>query len=61
MYYYEQEDYLAERVAEGAEWTWSALRPALVCGFSDGSSTNIVTSTALYATLAKEQGLTHLR
>lgn len=60
-FYYDQEDYLAARVAGGACWTWNTLRPGPICGFSSGSFMNIVTSTALYATVAKELGLTHLR
>ena len=60
-FYYNQEDYLARRVREGASWTWNALRPGPICGFSHGSFMNIVVSTALYATLCKELDLGVLR
>ena len=60
-FYYNQEDYLARRVREGAPWTWNALRPGPICGYSHGSAMNVVVSTALYATLCKELDLGVLR
>lgn len=36
-FYYDLEDYLRGRVEDGAAWTWSALRPNPVMGFSTGS------------------------
>ena len=60
-FYYNQEDYLAKRVREGASWTWNALRPGPICGYSHGSAMNVVVSTALYATLCKELDLGVLR
>ena len=60
-FYYNQEDYLASRLAEGASWTYNVLRPGPICGFSEGSFMNIVTSTALYCTLCKELNIGVLR
>ena len=60
-FYYNQEDYLASRVAEDAPWTYNVLRPGPICGLSHGSFMNVVTSTALYCTLCKELNLGALR
>ncbi|KAL4442099.1 hypothetical protein ABPG77_011360 [Micractinium sp. CCAP 211/92] len=49
--------YLEERVVDGASWSWSALRPNPVCGFSTGSFMNITTSIAVYGSVCKELGL----
>ena len=45
------QEYLEERVAGGAPWTWSALRPNPVCGFSTGSFMNLTTSLAAYSAI----------
>jgi hypothetical protein len=60
-FYYNQEDYLASRVADGASWTYNVLRPGPICGFSQGSFMNTVVSTALYCTLCKELNVGALR
>ena len=44
------------RVSDGASWTWSALRPNPVCGFSTGSFMNLVVSLGVYAAICKELG-----
>lgn len=56
MFYHDQEDYLIARSAE-RPWSWSALRPQTVCGFSLHSPMNIMTAIAVYATISKELGL----
>jgi nucleoside-diphosphate-sugar epimerase len=41
----------------GSRWTWSAVRPAVVCGFALGYPHNIVAVIGVYATLLKALGL----
>ncbi|GAB4816960.1 hypothetical protein N2152v2_004006 [Parachlorella kessleri] len=55
-FYYDLEDYMKERVSGGASWSWSALRPNPVCGFSTGSFMNLVVSLGVYAAICKELG-----
>jgi len=52
-FYYDQEDYLIEKAAEG-RWTWAALRPSGICGFAVGNPMNISMVLAVYATISKE-------
>lgn len=56
MFYHDQEDYLAAR-SHDRPWSWSALRPQTVCGFSLHSPMNLMTVIAVYATISKELGL----
>ncbi|KAG7667127.1 hypothetical protein KSW81_000869 [Nannochloris sp. 'desiccata'] len=71
-FYYDLEDYLRSRTGtlenngtEGitttgtskAAWTWSALRPGPVIGFSTGSYMSLLPSIAVYGCLCKELGL----
>lgn len=56
-FYYNQEDYLRERVAHGAKWTWTANRPNPVCGFATGNPMNLVLSIGVYAAMCKEMNL----
>ena len=51
------EDYMKGRVSGGASWSWSALRPNPVCGFSTGSFMNLVISLGVYAAICKELGI----
>jgi nucleoside-diphosphate-sugar epimerase len=55
-FYYNQEDYLEER-SNGKAWSWTALRPSLICGFAVGSTMNMATVIAVYATLCREMRL----
>jgi nucleoside-diphosphate-sugar epimerase len=55
-FYYDQEDYLKEHSA-GKAWSWTALRPSLICGFAVGNPMNMATVVAVYAALCKEMGL----
>jgi nucleoside-diphosphate-sugar epimerase len=55
-FYYDQEDYLKER-STGKAWSWSALRPSLICGFAVGNPMNMATVIAVYAVLCKEMKL----
>ncbi len=48
----EQQDYL-QRLQDGKQWTWSALRPSVVCGFALGIPMNLTMVLAVYATICR--------
>jgi nucleoside-diphosphate-sugar epimerase len=52
-FYYGQEDFLRELHPTKA-WTWSALRPSLVCGPGVGHPMNMSMAIAVYASVCKE-------
>jgi nucleoside-diphosphate-sugar epimerase len=52
----DQQD-LLERRQEGKAWTWSAIRPSVVCGFGLGNPMNLTMVIAVYAAISKELGL----
>ncbi|MGH3944155.1 MAG: SDR family oxidoreductase [Pseudonocardiaceae bacterium] len=52
----DQQDYL-ERRQRDAPWTWSAMRPSVVCGFALGSPMNLTMAIAVYAAMCAEFGL----
>tara|TARA_A100001037_G_C15125231_1_gene625839 strand:+ start:297 stop:1346 length:1050 start_codon:yes stop_codon:yes gene_type:complete len=54
-FYHAQQDWLVAR-QDGKAWTWSALRPHGVWGFSVGSAMNLLTGIACYATISKALG-----
>jgi nucleoside-diphosphate-sugar epimerase len=54
--YFGQEDYLRE-LQVGQSWSWSAIRPQAVCGFSIGNPLNLTSVVAVYAAISKELGL----
>ena len=49
----DQQKFLEQRQA-GAAWSWSAIRPSVVCGFALGHPMNLAVLIATYATIAKE-------
>lgn len=55
-FYYDQQDHVAAR-QQGRRWTWSALRPHFVSGFSVGHPHNIIGVIAAYGALCRELGL----
>ncbi len=55
-FYFDQQDWLEAR-QRGKAWTWSAVRPHAVCGFSVGSPMNLALSLAVYGTLCRDLGL----
>lgn len=55
-FYYDQEDWLRER-ARGATWSFTVLRPQLVCGLAIGNPMNAVTALGVYACITRELGL----
>ena len=55
-FYYDQQDFLEQR-QKGKRWSWSAVRPHAVCGFSTGGPMNLTLAIAVYAAISKELGL----
>jgi nucleoside-diphosphate-sugar epimerase len=49
----DQQQFLEDR-QRGKAWTWSAIRPSVVCGFALGNPMNLAMVIATYATIAKE-------
>lgn len=49
----DQQQFLEER-QRGKRWTWSAIRPSVVCGFGLGNPMNLALSIATYATISKK-------
>ncbi|MBB6381167.1 nucleoside-diphosphate-sugar epimerase [Pseudonocardia eucalypti] len=43
--------------SSAGSWTWSALRPSVVCGFGVGNPMNLAMVIAVYAAISKELGL----
>jgi nucleoside-diphosphate-sugar epimerase len=41
----------------GKAWTWSAIRPSVVCGFALGNPMNLAMVIAVYAAVSKQLGL----
>lgn len=54
-FYYDQQDWVAGRAGD-AGWSWTALRPHILAGFSLGYPHNAVGVLAAYAALAKARG-----
>ena len=54
-FYYTQEDFLRQ-LAEGKRWSWSLMRPHIVCGYAR-SDINVCKPLAVYATLCRKLGL----
>ncbi|MDJ0394378.1 SDR family oxidoreductase [Rhodococcus sp. G-MC3] len=52
----EQQRFLEARSAD-ARWTWTAMRPSVVCGFGLGNPMNLATVIAVYASISKELGV----
>jgi nucleoside-diphosphate-sugar epimerase len=52
----DQQAFLEER-QRGAGWTWSAIRPSVVCGFALGNPMNLAMVIAVYGAISKELGL----
>ncbi|GAA3854837.1 SDR family oxidoreductase [Amycolatopsis tucumanensis] len=52
----DQQNFLEQRQL-GKAWTWSALRPSVVCGFALGNPMNLATVIAVYASISKELGV----
>lgn len=55
-FYLDQADYVAAH-QPGSHWTWSTLRPAVVCGYSLGYPHNIAAVLSVYAAISRALGL----
>jgi nucleoside-diphosphate-sugar epimerase len=49
----DQQDWLMER-QQGKRWSWSAIRPSVVCGYAVGNPMNLAMVIAIYAAISKE-------
>jgi nucleoside-diphosphate-sugar epimerase len=54
LFYYDQEDIVARR-GDTDGFTWTVLRPDMVCGSTLGRAHNLAVAIAFYATLCKER------
>jgi nucleoside-diphosphate-sugar epimerase len=52
----DQQVFLESR-QQGKAWSWTAIRPAVVCGFALGNPMNLAMMIAVYAAITKELGL----
>ncbi|MDJ0325334.1 SDR family oxidoreductase [Cryobacterium sp. PH31-AA6] len=52
----DQQQFLESR-QNGKAWTWSALRPSVVCGIGLGNPMNLAMVIAIYASISKELGI----
>ncbi|CCQ15710.1 putative oxidoreductase [Rhodococcus sp. AW25M09] len=52
----DQQQFLEARQV-GKRWTWSAMRPSVVCGVALGNPMNLATVIAVYATMCKKLGV----
>ncbi|MCP3141784.1 SDR family oxidoreductase [Pyxidicoccus xibeiensis] len=52
----DQQAFLEAR-QRGKAWSWSALRPSVVCGFALGNPMNLAMVIAVHAAMSKELGL----
>ncbi len=55
-FYWNQEDLVRERAAAGG-WTFTVMRPQIVCGMAVGSPMNMTMAIGVYAAVQKELGL----
>jgi len=53
---HDQQRFLEDR-QKGKAWSWTAIRPAVVCGFALGNPLNLAMVIAVYAAISKELGL----
>lgn len=51
-YYYAQQDYLSH-AQRGQSWSWTCLRPHVVCGYGARSSQNLLQLIGVYAAMCK--------
>jgi nucleoside-diphosphate-sugar epimerase len=54
-FYHIQQDFIRGRQV-GRRWSWSALRPHIVCGLSMGYPSNLMSLIGVYGTLCREKG-----
>ncbi|MEW4370480.1 SDR family oxidoreductase [Paenibacillus kandeliae] len=51
-----QQQFLEQR-QQGKSWTWSAMRPSVVCGVALGNPMNLALVIAVYASVSRELGI----
>jgi nucleoside-diphosphate-sugar epimerase len=56
-FYYDQMDWLAEQQQKSGRWSWTILRPQIVCGIAFGSPLNIINAIGVFAAISREYGL----
>jgi nucleoside-diphosphate-sugar epimerase len=49
----DQQDFLEQR-QQGKAWSWSAIRPSVVCGYAVGIPMNLTMVIAIYAAMSRE-------
>lgn len=54
-FYYSEED-LVRMCQHGKRWTWTAVRPHSVCGYSPGNPMNLVSVLGIYGSMLRELG-----
>lgn len=54
-FYWNQEDYLRAK-QQGANWSWTIMRPQIIFGDALGAAMNPIAAIALYGALLKERG-----
>ncbi|AYJ47471.1 SDR family oxidoreductase [Rhodococcus sp. P1Y] len=52
----EQQKFLQDKGSR-SQWSWSAIRPSVVCGFGLGNPMNLASVIAVYASMSKELGM----
>lgn len=55
-FYYDQQNFLEER-RQGKNWSWSAARPHVICGYALGNPLNLISTLCAYAAIKRELGL----
>jgi len=55
-FYYDQQDWIEARQA-GKNWSWSVLRPQIVCGNAIGSPLNVMAGIGVFAAVSREYGI----
>lgn len=55
-YYYEQQDFL-EQESQGKSWSYTCIRPHVICGYGLGSTQNLLMVVGVYAAMCKELGV----
>jgi len=55
-FYYDQQDDLTA-LQEGQDWSWSAARPHVICGYALGNPLNLISMLCVYAAILKRHGM----
>ena len=55
-FYYDQQDFLTG-LQNGKDWTWSAARPHVICGYALGNPLNLISMICVYAAILKRHGM----